>query len=488
MFAYILFLLLIRSAYCGNVIELTDDDFKAQTRSFDCALVMFYAPWCGHCKQLKPSFEEAADKISRPSIKFARLDCTTQKKTCSEMGVTGYPTVKLFKGGAYQKEFDGQRNTESIIQYMTKNCRDPSVQIKVTEDLDKLLHDPATSDQPVVLAYIRSDGDAFKSVYSNVASKMMDHFVFAHTFSASMFDSGETNHVRLYRPKALHNKFEDPVVNYDGDYSNENIQEWLRKNGFGRVGYRSRTNTEFFPKKDLLVLYSNASLSSYPKGVNYYRNRLLKTIEQEKEAASKVSFAYSYSGDFYDELDALGHGSSSDFPVVAIYSSGKKYLMGKYSPTAVAEFLKKFAAGSLTPHLKSEPVPSGSDDFAKKVVALTFDEMVNDPSKDVMIVFHAPWCGHCKAFLPKFQTVAEKLQNEPNILLATYDATANDIPDAYSVQGYPTVFFVSKTDKEHPKTYEGAREVDDVIRYIAASSTEELRGYDRDGKKRKEEL
>jgi protein disulfide isomerase family A protein 3 len=482
--------LFIPVVLCANVLELTDDDFKDKTKTFDCALIMFYAPWCGHCKHLKPFFEEAADKMvkSVPNAKFARLDCTTQTKTCKDMDVSGYPTVKFFKNGVYNKEFDGQRNTESLIQFMKKNCKDPSVEVKTSSELEEILRSPDASEQPVAFAYIRSDGDAFKSAFLEVASKMMDNFVFAHTFVASMFDSSSSNRLRLYRPKVLHNKFEDAVINYEGDFSSSNIEDWLTKNGFGRVGYRSHSNVKYFPKRDLLVLYNNASISSYPTGVKYYRNRLMKVMEQEKEAASKLSFAYSFSDEFYDELDALGYKSPDDLPIVAIYSSGKKYVMGKYSQTAVAEFLKKFASGSLTPHLKSEPIPTKDDGFAKKVVAMTFDQMVNDPSKDVMVVFHAPWCGHCKAFLPKFQTAAEKLQKESKVLLATYDATANDIPDEYSIQGYPTVFFVPRNDKKHPKVYDGARETDDVIRYIAASSTEELDGYDRQGKEKKQEL
>ena len=43
------------------------------------------------------------------------------------------------------------------------------------------------------------------------------------------------------------------------------------------------------------------------------------------------------------------------------------------------------------------------------MVAKNFDEIVNDESKDVLIEFYAPWCGHCKSLAPKYDELAEKV-------------------------------------------------------------------------------
>lgn len=43
------------------------------------------------------------------------------------------------------------------------------------------------------------------------------------------------------------------------------------------------------------------------------------------------------------------------------------------------------------------------------VVAKNFDEIVNDPERDVLIEFYAPWCGHCKSLEPKYNELAEKV-------------------------------------------------------------------------------
>ena len=83
-------------------------------------------------------------------------------------------------------------------------------------------------------------------------------------------------------------------------------------------------------------------------------------------------------------------------------------------------FVNAVMGGEVEPYMKSEPVPEDNDDPAKVkvVVAKNFDEIVNDDSKDVLIEFYAPWCGHCKSLAPKYDELAEKVKKK--ILYQTF--------------------------------------------------------------------
>lgn len=95
----------------------------------------------------------------------------------------------------------------------------------------------------------------------------------------------------------------------------------------------------------------------------------------------------------------------------------------------------------------------------------TFQEVVLDPSKAVFVEFYAPWCSHCKALEPKYKKLAKKFEKQEDVVIAKFDATANDAPSGFDFSGFPTLFFVSAIDNE-VLLYEGEREVKAMTGFI----------------------
>jgi len=178
----------------------------------------------------------------------------------------------------------------------------------------------------------------------------------------------------------------------------------------------------------------------------------------------------------------LGDRKESDKPLVAAQSADGKFFMNKeFSVENLKQFVDDMLAGKLESHMKSEPVPEEQDDL-KVAVARNFKELITDSGKDALIEFYAPWCGHCKTLAPKYEELATKMAKE-DVVIAKFDATANDVPPGYDVKGFPTIYW--KPKGKDPVTYSGAREVDDFVNYIAKHSTDGLKRFDRDGKKKK---
>lgn len=56
------------------------------------------------------------------------------------------------------------------------------------------------------------------------------------------------------------------------------------------------------------------------------------------------------------------------------------------------------------------------------------------------------------------------------------DATANDIPKNYDVNGFPTIYFAPVGKKEEPIKYEGNRDFNDLIDFMKKHASVSFRG------------
>jgi protein disulfide-isomerase A1 len=100
-------------ASASDVHDLKTDTFKDFISEHDLVLAEFFAPWCGHCKNLAPEYEEAATALKEKNIPLAKVDCTAEADLCKEYGVDGYPTLKVFRGLDNIKPYPGARKANS---------------------------------------------------------------------------------------------------------------------------------------------------------------------------------------------------------------------------------------------------------------------------------------------------------------------------------------------------------------------------------------
>jgi len=482
-FTLLVLVLSLASISADDVLDLGDADFDSKLADIDTALVMFYAPWCGHCKRLKPEFEKSSGDLLRndPPVHLVKVDCTEAgKDTCGRFEVRGYPTLKIFKNGELSSDYNGPREAAGITKYMRSQVGPASKQVKTVAEAEAVL---AKSDV-VIFGFGAADSSIMKT-FSKTADKLREDYTFAHSSEeAVMTKLGQKEGVVLYRPKHLANKFEESTVSYTGSADDKGaLASWIAENKNGICGHRTTDNGKEF-KEPLVVAYYAVDYTKNVKGTNYWRNRVLKVAKD----FSGFNFAVSDKSDFQHELSEFGLDHvAGDKPVVTGRVGGLKYKMTEeFSMETLKDFLTQLEAGNVEPWIKSEAVPDNSANDVKVAVAKNFDELVTKSEKDVLVEFYAPWCGHCKKLTPIYDELGAAMKEE-NVEIVKMDATANDVPPQFDVRGFPTIFWLPKESKT-PTSYNGGREKDDFIKYIAEHASEELKGFDRKGKAKKTEL
>lgn len=102
--------------------------------------VMFYAPWCGHCQRVAPTWEQLAQQMNADdtkNVRIAKVDCTTDSQICSDEDVTGYPTLKFYKLGSSESvKFKGTRDLPSLTLFINNQLK-PAQQEDEELEVDK---------------------------------------------------------------------------------------------------------------------------------------------------------------------------------------------------------------------------------------------------------------------------------------------------------------------------------------------------------------
>ncbi|XP_018399095.1 PREDICTED: protein disulfide-isomerase [Cyphomyrmex costatus] len=80
--------------------------------------VEFYAPWCGHCQQLAPIYDQLGEKYKdNDKLVIAKMDATANE--LEDIKVLNFPTLTLYKKETNEAvEYNGERTLEGLSKFI----------------------------------------------------------------------------------------------------------------------------------------------------------------------------------------------------------------------------------------------------------------------------------------------------------------------------------------------------------------------------------
>jgi protein disulfide-isomerase A6 len=177
--------------------------FKKVMKQNRTSLVAFVAPWCGHCQKMVPEFSKAAASL-HPLLPLYAVDCDAQqnKRICSEQGVQGFPTVKLFpRGGEVPPiTYEGPRSAGSFVNWASQQIPHKIKKLEKVDDITKWAS--KNTDKPRALLLTKDV--KIPLVWKALGNRWRDHFEFAthvdkqgSTFTGLGFDAADKGNANV---------------------------------------------------------------------------------------------------------------------------------------------------------------------------------------------------------------------------------------------------------------------------------------------------
>jgi thioredoxin-like negative regulator of GroEL len=130
------FLLVVDAKDKKNLVDssvaLTRDNFENVTLD-KTVFVKFFAPWCSHCAELQPEWEQLAVEFQNHDVTLvASVDCSAHhhqtSSLCDDFNIQGLPTLlygDASQGGVYLHEYRGDKSYRALSTFANEHLTRP---------------------------------------------------------------------------------------------------------------------------------------------------------------------------------------------------------------------------------------------------------------------------------------------------------------------------------------------------------------------------
>ncbi|TBU07467.1 protein disulfide isomerase [Hamiltosporidium magnivora] len=181
--------------------------------------------------------------------------------------------------------------------------------------------------------------------------------------------------------------------------------------------------------------------------------------------------------------------SEEQLPAMINLTNKKKYKQVGLTKENTENFLENYFSESLTPYEASGEVPEDNSKRNLKVIVRNdYKKYYEDIKKDIIIVFHSPYCRYCVELKPLLEKLAD-LYNKyasKKIVIGTIDMVDNDMPE-FTIHGFPTIYLLKGKTRE-AILFDQQRSFNNFIEFIHQNGYNKINLNKYLDKKEKEDL
>jgi len=446
-----------------DVKPLTDSDFETTVHQNDLVLVEFYAPWCGHCKRFASEYNRIDQNLQarRSPVKVFNAKSEDTPNALAKYQVGGYPTILLFVHG-HPIPYSGTRSESAILEWLETVSKISARQIDSAEELNLL-----RESQDVVTVFWGDDSEEEYKVFDAVA-KRFEGLPFVYTSEKFIKRKiGASDEVKI----TLLRKWEPEVIHYnEQSFDSQGIANW--------ISYSNKPEVTIYNQQVFERVFQSTPPAMFLLLINDEKGQ--QAVEVFKQTAKtlfkdiQMIIGYAEEPATVPLLDFSGL-QRDEVPAVCIFEPVPgnyplKYKMdGPVTEENIIKFHDEYVNKAGKTYQKSLPIPETNDEPVKIVVGDTFDNIVLDSTKDVLIEFFSPGCNRCNEFAPVYEEVAQKVAKVKNLVIAKIDGIHNDI-EAFPVGNFPTIMFFPAKSKDKPVEYDGEKSVDELVSWLKSNA------------------
>ncbi|CAI7722154.1 protein disulfide-isomerase, putative [Plasmodium vivax] len=472
--------------------------------------LIVYTHWCQRSSSLLENVQTISNLLKYDShVKIAKMNAAVNSAVIDKLSVYSYPSLFMLKKNEMHK-YKGVNSIKGIMLWIYGFLDDSVYSIENKNKLDVFLQLDEYNNS--ILFFInRKEKD----------SHLLKELINICTLTGNTFCFAVTN-------PSIISYFENQVMREKYHFNLEDLQS---KNMYG-ILFKNDDFDQYFYLIDnsVSILYNPGS------SVQEKKQELTKWIQKKIESLvikfSEYYFPLFFSNDtvtffiLYDDIHDLNKSDiikcAKKYPNITFSVSGNKEVYEKrllnelliqqvkkpvmritefknhisvpykYRPLSDAveineqsidQFIQDYLNEKKHFYRKSEKAlpDEFNHGYIKIIVADTYDEYVFDSTKHVVVLYYAPWCGHCYKFEPVYREIGKRLKLYGNkfkdynndVVIAKIDAVNNEIYDV-PIEGYPTIYLYTKENKKAPIRYRGPRTVESIISWICEKTNTDI--------------